>query len=597
MSKYRRVSVLVAAAALGAAALAGTSTVASAAAAGHSKPTTLAQTPAMGWSSWSSFRCDPGTTESNIEGQALVMHKKLQSHGFQYVNIDACWSTGIDQFGRLAPDPVRFPHGIKAVSDYVHGLGLKFGMYLFPGVPTDAYNANSAIEGTPYHVKDIVADGAPFASTFRISYKIDFTKPGAQAYLDSQARQLAAWDVDYLKYDSVSPGSDDNSFDTRGDVQAMSKALGASGRQIWLTVSWHIDVNSANFYTQWVNSWRADDDIECYNSGSCTALTAWANPTGYVRDTVLARFFDGAAWAPYAGPGKWSDLDSLEVGNGAKDGLTVDERRSTVTLWPIAGANFYSGDDLTGLDSTGLSLLTNDEVIGVDQSGTAGSPVDSRTDEQVWRKLLPDGSYAVALFNLGATAAPVTAQWQDIGFCGTASVRDLWTHHNLGSHQNSLTETVAPHGSQLVRVTPKKLRSCPKPPTAQPTTSYEAEASTNTLSGGSSVATCAGCSGASKVGNLFGGSAVTFNGITAPSTGDYQLGLYYATGDERTGSVSVNGGPEALVGFFPRTGDYNTVGKYTVRVHLNRGANTIRYGTHANTYSPDLDRISLTKIS
>jgi len=285
------------------------------------------------------------------------------------------------------------------------------------------------------------------------------------------------------------------------------------------------------------------------------------------------------------------------AGNGAKDGMTVDERRTVVSLWSIASANFYSGDDLTDLDSTGLSLLTNDEVNAVDQSGTAGVPVDNRTDEQVWHKLLPDGSYAVGLFNLGATAAPVTAKWSDVGFCGTASVRDLWTHHNVGSERDSVTQTIPAHGSQLLRVKPTKLRSCPKPAKPEPTTSYEAESSTNTLSGGSGVSGCAGCSGGLKVGNLFGGSTVTFNGITAPSTGDYQLTLDYATGDERTGYVSVNGGSEELVGFFPRTGDYNTVGTYTVRVHLKRGANTIQYGTHANTYSPDLDRVSLKKLS
>lgn len=573
----------------------------------HGKPRALAAQPYMGWSSWSTFRCDPGPSEALILAQATALHRQLQAHGYRYVNADACWANGIDGFGRLAPDPRRFPNGIASLSARVHAMGLKFGMYLYPGMPVQAVQQNTPIEGTPFHAQDVLAQPLQFASTFKLSYKIDFARPGAQAFVDSWARQLAGWGVDFLKLDSVAPGSSDNSFDTRPDVQAWSTALHRTGRPLWLELSWHIDIAAAPFWRTYANGWRTDDDIECYGSGGCTALTAWANPLGYVRDTISSRFFDAAPWARWAGPGGWSDLDSLDVGNGAADGLTPDERRSAVTLWSIAGAPLSSGDDLTRLDATGLSLLTNDEVIAVDQAGAAGAPVRPASDvwslgpgygdEQVWRAAEPDGSLAVAFFNLGSAPATVGTSWQSIGFCGTAGVRDLWNHSDLGRVRDGFSAPLAAHASRLLRVTPEHRTACPPPAPAPVPSFFEAESAQNTLGGGASVSSCGGCSGGSKVGNLFNGSAVQFNEVSVPAAGPYTLTLYYATGDERTGFVSVNGGPEATIGFFPRTGSYDTVGSYTTQVQLRAGSNTIRYGTHAGTYSPDLDRISVAPLT
>jgi hypothetical protein len=554
--------------------------------------------PVMGWSSWSSMRCDPVLTEANLRQQASIMHDKLQAHGYRYLNVDACWieQHAVDQFGRNRPDPVRFPHGIKALADYVHGLGQRFGLYGIPGVPIAAYQANSPIEGTPYRVRDIVAAGTPFATTFKESYKIDFGKPGAQQYVDSIGRLLASWGVDFLKYDSIAPGSSDNSYDTRADVQAMAGALERSGRRIWLTLSWHLDVASADFYRQYADAWRVDDDIECYTT--CPTLTAWANPTGYVRDTILSRFFDAAEWTAFNGlPGSngkrgWSDLDSLEIGEGAASGLSDDERRTAMTLWSIVGSPLYLGNDLSKLDRTGLALLTNDEVIAVDQSGTGGRPVNVRTDQQVWHKRLPDGSSAVALFNLGDAPAPVTARFADVGFCGTATVRDLWRGTSLGVRRDELTTTLAPHASALYTVRPAAAGRCPA--TEVPgAVAYEAEAAGNTVTGPAGVRACAGCSGGQKVGDLYQGGAVRFNAVRVARAGEYALTLHYAAGEERTGYLSANGGPEALVGFLPKTGGWDTPGRYTVRIRLRAGDNTIRYATRAGTYSPDLDRIAV----
>jgi alpha-galactosidase len=169
-------------------------------------------------------------------------------------------------------------------------------------------------------------DLCQYGNTFQNTCRIDYSKPGAQEFVDSWADLLASWGVDLLKLDAVSPGSSTSSYDTRPDVRAWSSALARSGRTIQLILSWHLDVTSAPFWQGNANGWRVDDDIECYNT--CATLTTWSNPFGYTRDTIVSRFFDSAPWASFAGPGGWSNLDSLLIGNGAKDGLTDVERRS-----------------------------------------------------------------------------------------------------------------------------------------------------------------------------------------------------------------------------------------------------------------------------
>jgi hypothetical protein len=179
---------------------------------------------------------------------------------------------------------------------------------------------------------------------------------------------------------------------------------------------------------------------------------------------VLARFFDAAEWTAFNGRLGWTDLDSLVIGNGPASGLSDDERRTTMTLWSIVGSPLYVGNDLSTLDETGLSLLSNDEVIAVDQAGTGGRPEDNRTDEQVWYKLLPDGSYAVAPFNLGASAAPVTGRWSDVSFCGIGLVTDLWSPSHPQARRDGITVTLASHASALYKVRPLPVDRCPAPP-------------------------------------------------------------------------------------------------------------------------------------
>jgi alpha-galactosidase len=410
----------------------------------------LAKTPFMGWSTWSYVGKDP--TEANIEAQARVEASKLKAYGYNYVLLDDWYylnpATTVDQYGRWVIDTSKFPHGIAAVANYVHSLGLKFGFYLTPGIPVAAVNKNTPIEGTSYHAKDI-ADTSKHEINYNfgngpsggngtkntVMYYINYSKPGAQAYINSWADQLASWGVDFLKIDGV------GSFDIP-DVQAWSTALKQSGRPILFNLSNELNVNYGSTWRADANAWRIDGDVECYNCGS--KLTSWAH--------VVGRFTDAPKWVKYAGPGGWNDLDALQISDGALNGITNDERQTYMTLWSIESAPLYAGDDLIHMDSYGLSLLTNKEVIAVDQAGHPAHPVSQASNQQVWFSNNGNGTYTVALFNLGSSKATVTVNWSSLGISGSRSVRDLWSHSNLGNFNGSFSATLNSHASRLLTV-------------------------------------------------------------------------------------------------------------------------------------------------
>ncbi|WP_329454366.1 glycoside hydrolase family 27 protein [Streptomyces sp. NBC_01497] len=432
---------------LGAAALLGSflyGTDVATAPAAHAEGNGAAATPQAGWSSWSYIRNNP--TEANIEAQAAAMASTgLVGHGFTYLNIDDFFyldpRTNVDAYGRWVVDTGRFPSGMKAVGDYVHGKGEKFGMYLTPGIPVAAYNQNTPIQGTSYHARDIVSDTTHYEKNYNFGdgsmYFIDYNKnpAAAQAFVNSWADLLASYGVDYLKMDGVGP-------DDTADVQHWSQALNQSGRTIHFQLSNSLDVNNGAVWKQSSNGWRVDGDVECY----CSTLTNWNN--------VSQRFNDLPAWVRYDSPGGWGDPDSIEVGNGSSDGLTLDERRTQLTLWSISAAPLVLGTDLTHMDQSDLSLLTNDEVLGVDRAGRPAHPVNQGAQQQTWWAYNGDGTYTVGLFNLGGSTANVTANWSDLGFTGNATVRDLWSHTDLGSSSGSFTASVPTHGSRLLKVTP-----------------------------------------------------------------------------------------------------------------------------------------------
>ena len=410
--------------------------------------------PLLGWSSWSFIRHNP--TAQNIEATADAMKSSgLAGVGFTNVNIDDFWylcpgsqGPNVDQYGRWVTDPAKFPpgpngeNGIKVVADYVHSLGLKFGLYATPGISHQAVVQNTAIEGTPYHADDIATTAGEQNYNCRGMVGIDYSKPGAQQFMNSWADQWASWGVDYVKLDGV--GTPDIP-----DVQAWSDALRQTGRPIHLELSNSLDINNAATWSKLSNGWRTGGDVECYcgPGGSSYPLTDWSH--------VSARFNQVASWAPYGGPGGFNDYDSIEVGNGANDGLTVDERMTQLSLWALASSPFILGTDLTHLDAGDLALLKNTDVLAVDQDAIDASRVYNSNGQQIFAKQEPNGDEIVGLFNTNGSPQVISTSTSSLGLPGGTDyfLNDLWAHQTTETTGN-ITASVPAHGVALYRISP-----------------------------------------------------------------------------------------------------------------------------------------------
>jgi alpha-galactosidase len=364
----------------------------------------LARTPPMGWNSWNKFACN--VSEDLIKQAAdAVVSSGMKDAGYQYVVIDDCWQVDRDAQGNIVADAKRFPAGIKAVADYIHGKGLTFGIYSDAGTGTCQ------------------------------------NRPGGRGYEFQDARQYAAWGVDYLKYDWCNHGTQDS----HASYAIMRDALKKSGRPIvfslcewgstkpWL---WAGDVG---------NLWRSTGDIVDKWEGS----EKWGG-LGVVQILDLQ---DGLQ--SYAGPGHWNDPDMLEVGNG---GMSVTEYRAHFSMWCLLAAPLMAGNDIRSMNADIHDILTNKEVIAIDQDalGREGHRVKRAAGLEVWAKQLADGGRAVALLNRTGAEANITVAWTDIGYTDhmTAKVRDLWAKKDLGEKRGSFSAPVASHGVVMVRVEP-----------------------------------------------------------------------------------------------------------------------------------------------
>jgi alpha-galactosidase len=364
----------------------------------------LAKTPPMGWNSWNKFACN--VSESLIKEMADAMVSSgMRDAGYIYLVIDDCWQIDRDAQGNILPDPKRFPSGMKALADYIHSKGLKFGLYSDAGTLTCQ------------------------------------KRPGSRGYEFQDARQYAAWDVDYLKYDWCSTSTQN----APASYSIMRDALLKAGRPIvfsiceWGTAKpwlWAKDVG---------NLWRTTGDIQdCWD-----CKRDWGG-MGVVHILDLQ---DGLE--SYAGPGHWNDPDMLEVGNG---GMSTTEYRSHFSLWCLLSAPLMAGNDLRSMSPEIKEILTNREVIAIDQDplGMQGRRVYRSGEQEVWSKQLADGGRAVVLFNRGAQEKQMSVAWTDIGYPRylPANVRDLWAHKDLGKINGSYTATVPSHGVVMVTIKP-----------------------------------------------------------------------------------------------------------------------------------------------
>ncbi|TDW75428.1 fibronectin type III domain-containing protein [Kribbella pratensis] len=443
----------------------------------------VAAKPYMGWSSWSLQSTNypgvnpdgPGSfiSEKNILTQANALATKLKPYGYEYVNVDAGWQDGGDEYGRPVAMAKRFPRGMKAVGDDIHKLGLKFGIYTTVGLGTDVYrDGNTPIYDAPgCFTRDIVYPDLRKTNGWDAAYKINYASPCAQKYADSIAKLFASWGVDFIKMDGVGPGSwkgapDDPNHNNIEDIEAWWRAVQNAGRPMQYTLSWSLSHRYADVWKQNSNGWRIDTDVECY----CDTIVKWDS-------SVKARWWDLPQWIDDAGPGHWNNLDALNVGVGAMDGLTDAERQSYLTFWAINSAPLFAGDDLTKLDAYGLKLLTNREVIAIDQSGNPARPLNQDQLQQVWYAHNKDGSTTVALFNLADSPATVTGNFDQLGIDGKATVRDIWANQNTRNVSGAVSAQLPAHGSKLYKISPSRV------PVATPAdlTATDVSRSTTTL--------------------------------------------------------------------------------------------------------------------
>jgi alpha-galactosidase len=366
----------------------------------------MAKTPPMGWNSWNKFACK-GINEKVVRETADEMASNgMKDAGYQYVVIDDCWQTGRDAQGNIVADVERFPSGIKALADYVHSKGLKFGIYTDAGTMTCA------------------------------------KRPGSIGHEYQDAQQYANWGVDYLKEDwcNTLPGQSSESSYT-----LMREALKATGRPIVFSICEWGSTKPWLWAGSIGNMWRSTGDIQdCWD-----CKKAWGgNGVVQILDQLDPIY-------SYAGPGHWNDPDMLEVGNG---GMNKEEYRAHFSMWAVLAAPLLAGNDIANMSADTKEILLNKEVIAVDQDamGIQGHRVKKTGDLEVWSKQLADGGRAVALLNRSDKPATISAEWSDIGYPAgvSAEVRDLWAKKDVGRKSGSYSAEVPSHGVVMVKVKP-----------------------------------------------------------------------------------------------------------------------------------------------
>jgi alpha-galactosidase len=350
----------------------------------------LAQTPPMGWNSWNKFACNVSEQLIRETADAMVS-TGMKAAGYQYVNIDDCWQVSRDAQETIVADPKRFPSGIKALADYVHSKGLKLGVY------TDAGRLTCQ------------------------------KRPGSYEHEVQDAKTYASWGVDYVKIDWCHA----EGLDPEVQYAKFRDALAQAGRPIVFSIcNWGVKA-------PWTwgpatgNLWRTTGDI---------------NDT-YDRMSVIG--FSQNGLEKFAGPGHWNDPDMLEVGNG---GMKRDEYRTHMALWALLAAPLLAGNDLRSMTPETKEMLTNPEVLAVDQDakGVQGHRVWDEGPLEIWIKPLANGNHAVGLFNRGESSLKIALDFKMLGGASSLKLRDLWEHKDLGEVQGSYTAEVPRHGVVLL---------------------------------------------------------------------------------------------------------------------------------------------------
>ncbi len=370
----------------------------------------LALTPPMGWNSWNKFACE-NVNEKVLRDMADAMITSgMKSAGYEYVVIDDCWQIARDSAGNILADPKKFPSGIKALADYIHSKGLKLGIYSCAGNQTCAL------------------------------------RPGSRGYEFQDARQYAAWGVDYLKYDwcHTSTQSAQESY------TLMRDAIYKAGRpMVFSLCEWGLS-KPWSWAAEVGHLWRTSGDI----------LNSWSTPdAGYGKvwsGGVVINLDMLKGLETYAGPGRWNDPDMLEVGNGV---LTPEEDKSHFSLWCMMAAPLMTGNDLSKMTPATKAILTNKEVIDIDQDklGKQGYKILDELEYEIFLKPLSGGDTAICLFNRSEKVKNVEVKWSDYKISSEFRLRDMWKHKDVGNTATPLKVQIPVHGVQLYRLHKREL--------------------------------------------------------------------------------------------------------------------------------------------
>ena len=359
---------------------------------GKDRAVQIAPTPPMGWNSWNKFGCN--VTEQLIRETAdALVSSGMKAAGYQYVNIDDCWQVSRDAQGTIIADPAHFPSGIKALADYVHSKGLKLGIY------TDAGRLTCQ------------------------------KRPGSYEHEVQDVNTYASWGIDYVKIDWCHA----EGLDPEVQYAKFHDAFAQASRPMVFSIcDWGVKA-PWTWGPHTGNLWRTTGDIS----------------DRYDRMSVIGFSQDGLG--KYAGPGHWNDPDMLEVGNG---GMKHDEYLTHMSLWALLAAPLLAGNDIRSMSDETKAILTNPEVIAVDQDskGVQGHRVWDEGPLEIWVRPLADGSSAVGLFNRGESEFKITVDFNSIGVTGPARVRDLWQHQDLGTVSGSYTASVPRHGVVMLKI-------------------------------------------------------------------------------------------------------------------------------------------------
>lgn len=419
--------------------------------------------PPMGWNSWDCYGA--GVTEDELLGNAEFMRDRLKQYGYQYVVCDIQWyepaakgnvynnfaDLCMDEYSRLIPAVNRFPSsangaGFKPIADKIHSMGLKFGIHIMRGIPRQAVHRNTRIYGTTARARDIASQFSlcPWNTDM---YGVDTEKRGAEEYYDSLFKLYASWGVDFVKVDDIANTefSPQNPYSAEKEIEMIRAAIDRSGRDMVLSLSpGPAPLNKAEHLSENANMWRISGDF----------WDRW--------DKLLNMFSLCEKWYPYVKDGSFPDCDILPLGKlcidgsymgdmGRDSGFTKEEQKTMMTLWAVFRSPLFFGGELRLTDNYTLSLVTNPEVINVNQNSEKPLLVYNKGGIAVWQTKI-ENCTAVAVFNLSDEEKHYKLSFSDLGIENVRAVRDLWARKDIPKCENDVTVSLKPHSSEFFEI-------------------------------------------------------------------------------------------------------------------------------------------------